>query len=598
MLHLKLYPENAIYIPGKRFKNELQEIINDYLQHCNNLPDDLNDLSFDDEYFDETLDKYHDFIEDASFDGDVRAEKTLRALEDILDNDDFPNYFVIRSDLNANKIHAEKGDIYSQGMLGDRYYYGKGVKQNYKKAFEWYMKAAKCGVREAQYNVGGCYELGRGTEMDIDKAIFWYTKAAELGLEEAKRNLVRIELQKSNTQEDITSYLPSYVWEGERETAIKDEFGVEYSADGKRLLYAPEDIEHYVIKDGTQVICDCAFGRCENLSSITIPEGVSVIGSYSFGACEKLESIQLPKTTREISERAFEWTGIESIEIPDNVIYIGERAFCECESLASIKIGKNVSEIRNEILVWNKNLTSIEVDPENQWFDSRNNCNAIIETKTNRLIACCNCTEIPDSVSSIGKSAFWGTKLKTITIPGSVETIAESAFFKCEDLETVIIQDGVKFIGKAAFEECTNLKTVKLPETLIKIKREAFFHCDNLNSIKLPDSIERLEDIFFNLTSPNIPKSIKKIGMFVFCNCRINTEIIIPEGVKIISKSAFRFVLATKITIPKSVEYIGKEAFYGCKNLETVILLNPNTEIEKDAFANCQKLKDISFRNN
>lgn len=596
MLHINIHPEDAIRIKGQGHEQELAEIVNNYFSQCSSLPEHLKNLSWDIKHLSETIDLTYEYIHERAFDGDIKAEIALRDMEDILNTRSFPNYFAVQEERNLNTRLAKQGEIYSMAMLGDRYYRGKGFKQNYYKAFEWYMKAAELGVKQAQYNVGGCYEMGRGIKKNMVKAIYWYTKAAEQGLEAAKRNLVRIELQKSNTQEDITSYLPTYVWEGERDTAIKDEFGVEYSADGKRLLHAPDNLKEYTVKEGTQVICDWAFARCEELSHITIPEGVLVIGGKSFFSCENLKHIIIPNSTREILEKAFKYSAIESIEIPDNVKYLGDRSFCECYNLKSIRIGKNVSEIKNEILIWNKKLTSIEVDSENPWYDSRNNCNAIIETKTNRLIAGCHGTKIPDTISSIGESAFWGTAITNINIPGNVVSIGKRAFFQCKNLEAILMQDGVKIIGNYAFEECTNLKTVKLPETLTKIEREAFRYCSNLKSLKLPDSIERLEDAFFcNHIISNIPKSIKKIEKFV-CKCYIHTEIIIPEGVKIISESAFRFASATKITIPQSVEYIGKEAFYGCKNLETVVLLNPNTKIEENAFACCDKLKKLNFK--
>ena len=107
------------------------------------------------------------------------------------------------------------------------------------------------------------------------------------------------------------------------------------------------------------------------------------------------------------------------------------------------------------------NLTSISVDKNNPMYDSRDNCNAIIETKTNTLIAGCKNTVIPNSVISIGDYAFWGCdNLASITIPNSVTSIGNSAFCYCDNLASITIPNSVTSIGASAFFGCDNLKTI------------------------------------------------------------------------------------------------------------------------------------------
>lgn len=110
---------------------------------------------------------------------------------------------------------VERGDAYSMGMLGDRYYYGNDVEQDYAKAAKWYQKAAEQGIELARYNLAGCYEGGRGVEKDSTKALQWYKKAAASGLWEAKRAVRRLLIEDNYPDRDLVAYLLTYYIEGE-----------------------------------------------------------------------------------------------------------------------------------------------------------------------------------------------------------------------------------------------------------------------------------------------------------------------------------------------------------------------------------------------
>lgn len=130
-----------------------------------------------------------------------------------------------------------------------------------------------------------------------------------------------------------------------------------------------------------------------------------------------------------IGTYAFEGcSGLTSIDIPTNVTSIGDNAFSNCDGLITINIPINVINIGYGILHDCQNLTSITVTSGNSVYDSRNNCNAIIETSTNTLIQGCDSTVIPESVTKIGDYAFYNCNLKSINIPGNVTSIGKSAF--------------------------------------------------------------------------------------------------------------------------------------------------------------------------
>ena len=145
---------------------------------------------------------------------------------------------------------------------------------------------------------------------------------------------------------------------------------------------------------------------------------------------------------------------LTSITIPNSVTSIGNEAFSGCSKLTSVTIPNSVMSIGKEAFEWCSNLTSMIVESNNVYYDSRNNCNAIIETSTNTLIAGCNNTIIPNSVASIGNNAFFGCSgLTSISIPNSVTSIGDYAFYYCKGPTSVTIPNSVISIGERTFDE-------------------------------------------------------------------------------------------------------------------------------------------------
>ena len=283
-----------------------------------------------------------------------------------------------------------------------------------------------------------------------------------------------------------------------------------------------------------------------NLSEVWSEEGgkgthyqVTSIGDYAFVICLGLTSVTIPNSVTRIGIQAFQNCNLTSVTIPNSVISIGDQAFTS-SSLTSVTIPKSVTSIGYMIFGDCTGLTSIVVASGNPVYDSRNNCNAIIESRTNTLIAACKKTTIPNSVTSIGKYAFgYCRDITSVTIPQSVTSIGESAFTTCRELTSLTIPKSVTSIGYLAFSGCASLNSIVVASdnpvydsrnacnAIIETKTNTLLAgCMNT---KIPKNITSIADYAFyasaGLTSVTIPKSVTSIGRYAFSYCNKLTSI-------------------------------------------------------------------------
>lgn len=227
-----------------------------------------------------------------------------------------------------------------------------------------------------------------------------------------------------------------------------------------------------------------AFLNCTSLVNVTFPNTITSIGSDAFSNCWMYRHIVLPNSLTSIGNRAFNQIGMDTITIPSSVTSIGTGVFNFCSFL--------------------RNIT---VESGNPVYDSRDSCNAIIETATNTLISGCRNTVIPNTVTSIGDVAFAGTAISAINIPSSVTSIVDNPFAGCNWLSDITVDS-----DNPAYD-C----------------RDNCFAIIETATNKLVTGISRTK----------IPNTITSIGDFAFLAIQYFTDLIIPSQVTSIGHAAF-----------------------------------------------------------
>ena len=402
----------------------------------------------------------------------------------------------------------------------------------------------------------------------------------------------------------------------------------------ENLMFRNTGIVSITLPETVTSIGDYAFENCRELENINIPEAVTTIGIYAFSGCTKLANLTIPENVTTVGFYAFDGTkwlndhpdgavytgkvlykykgeapdgivnvkegtliigiqafyncsSVTNVVIPNTVTTLEEGAFYVCESLANITIPNSVTSIGRFVFTGCFNLEQIAVEEGNPVYDSRNNCNAIIETASNTLLFGCKNTIIPSSVTNIGSAFNYTSTPTSITIPDGVKTIESNAFAYCENLTSISISASVTSIANNAFSGCYNITNIVVDE-----ENTVYSSPDNCNAI-----IEiATNKLVFGCKNTVIPENITTIGSYAFMGQRGLTNVTLPKGLTTIEEFAFNSCQnLTSIEIPNSVTTIASNGFSGCKSLKSVKIGTGLTNVDQSAFALCDSITRIEL---
>ncbi len=303
-----------------------------------------------------------------------------------------------------------------------------------------------------------------------------------------------------------------------------------------------------------------AFKYCSNIINITIPDSVKYIGTYAFAYCSGLKNITIPNGVTSLGVAVFaECYNLESITIPNSVTTIGGSAFYNCRNLASITIPDKVALID---------------------YSAFYNCTSLEEVYISDIESWCNITFGGLEACPLyygGTLYINNEKVENITIPNSITSINNYAFYNCTSLTSITIPNSVTSIGKYAFYGCSSITSITISENLTSISNYAFYGCKGLTEI--------------NWNAKNVGDLSSNNYVFAYAG-QSGDGIAVTFGDSVESIPAYIFYPYTKstgyspkiisVTMGENIKNIGREAFYWCTRITDVYITNLKTWLEID----------------
>ena len=352
---------------------------------------------------------------------------------------------------------------------------------------------------------------------------------------------------------------------------------------GDRAFYGCSGLTSVTIPDSVTSIGSYAFYGCSGLTGVTIPDSVTSINEGAFSYCSGLTSITIPDSVASIGYFAFQGcSALTSLTIGNGVASIRNYAFSTCTNLTSVTIPQYVCSGRlSKIFPLSyQSITNVVISDAvtNIGPYAFDNCSSLVDVT------------IGNGVTNIGEHAFsWCSALTSVTIPSSVTSIGEWVFIGCDGLTSVHITDLDKWCGISFGSFHANplyyahdlylndvlITDLTIPNSVTSIGDFAFYVCNGLTSVTIPNSVTNIGEYAFSycsaLTSVTIPSSVTSISRGAFSRCSGLTGVTILDGVTNIESYAFYGDSElTRVTIPDSVASIGDSAFQDCKSLQHV----------------------------
>lgn len=383
---------------------------------------------------------------------------------------------------------------------------------------------------------------------------------------------------------------------------VSDDF-VYRSVAGGYELYATRDGQPLVdivvpstVNDLDVVaIADQAFKGNTLIQTVSLPNSVKTIGSEAFNACSSLRSVTMPGVVEIKNDAFLDCEVLDDVTFPETLTTIGNQAFKNC-NIQNLYIPAGVTAFGTDALT-NNRFATIEVADANSIFDSRNNCNMLVETSTNKVLYGSDAAFIPDGIEIIGQKAFLGRQgLANLVIPASLKEIQANAFEGCTSLASVTFHPtgSLTTLGDYVFKDCSALTISTLPETITfqKMGNGVFQNCTAITSFTIPNTLFVIKNDTFSgcssLTNVDFGTGVKTINNRAFQDCSSLTNVDFGSKITSIGASAFDGCTSlTSIHIPAQVLSIFDRAFAGTgKSLTSITVDAANTYFTDDGGKN------------
>ena len=400
---------------------------------------------------------------------------------------------------------------------------------------------------------------------------------------------------------------------------------------GESMFKGDSALNNVTIPYDVKTIGNNAFQNCTALTTISLPSVESIstnafmgsgltsimipsetIGNNAFKNCKSLESVAFADTVKTISSSAFQGCiALKKITLPKNLESLDPSAFRGCTVLEELNAPEGSADYSSSNgVLFNADKSELVLYPAGKTSASYSIPNSVKTIKTYAFYQASKLTSvtIPKTVENFESYAFSESGLKTLTIPEGVTSIGDTekaayTFANCKNLTTVTISGTVKTLANMAFNGCTSLETVNLAEGLESLGSEgmgkAFMGCSSLVNITIPSSVKEIGSKTFygcsSLKSIEIPEGVEKLGNQTFYNCKALTDVELPESLTSLGEPGDNFIKQIfygctsleSIDIPENVTYICDSAFQGCTGLKSVVLRSGITTLPANLFSGC-----------
>lgn len=347
------------------------------------------------------------------------------------------------------------------------------------------------------------------------------------------------------------------------------------------------------------------------IKTIEVAENIRAIGSYAFSGLDLAVSVSLPQSLTGIGDYAFaDCSSLASVDLPDGLTFLGEGAFCGCASLEEVSIPAALTSIEPYAFMLCVSLRFVKLP------------DGLLSIGYGAFYLCpkLSVPALPSQLRSIDDWAFARCiGIREITLPHALDSLGAYAFYACESLSSINIPDkltnipayafsqtalasitlpgSVTVVYESAFEFCEHLRTVTLSESTTALGDSVFYGCSELSKINLcqVQEIGTMAFMASGLESVTLPSSIRSVGPYAFADCSSLTEIrsdaaafSIRDGVLYQNDVLLQYPAGKageKFTVPASVSEIAEGAFYGARNLTQIVIGNQVTSLGKAAFA-------------